>query len=61
MLEKKIQELYRITAELEEKYPGRRFRYQFYLWWIRGNRCSRNGCRGTGESEESETERGARN
>ena len=25
MLEKKIRELYRITAELEEKYPGRRF------------------------------------
>ena len=25
MLEEKIRELYRITAELEEKYPGRRF------------------------------------
>ena len=25
MLEEKIRELYRITAELEEKYPGRHF------------------------------------
>ena len=31
MLEEKIRELYRITAELEEKYPGRRFTLDGHL------------------------------